>query len=388
MRVRHVLLVCFSVLILLCQSCSSVATTTGSSGPGDSTIDELLITLLGTVPFETTGDIVYNNLLVLSEEHGVQIPAAEASFEEKSEWWRVIQDNILYGFPYPIAPDVWGFDATNIDAMLTLFDGTGVTVLAGDPNVAKVVEKFRYYNYRETQYRNMPVFVWTPESTDEVVRLLPRAIGVIDGVMVEGEPLTLIVMAGLASPGIGASECEELVKISIEAYQEGTSLANGTWGVSAIARHIGKAGGAYFSDNPDPVFKQITDSMTIEDRERARECVGPGNLQDYSEDDPSIAIVYRRENGHDILEFVLWMPSASAEANKAVMKRRLTEGRSYTLDKSLSELFSIQEVEADGPHLRASVKLIGEAAQNPRFFVNLVYTRDYWFLRPGQYRWD
>lgn len=70
------------------------------------------------------------------------------------------------------------------------------------------------------------------------------------------------------------------------------------------------------------------------------------------------------------------------------MKRRLTEGRSYTLDKSLSELFSIQEVEANGPHLRASVKLIGEAAQNPRFFVNLVYTRDYWFLRPGQYRWD
>ena len=234
--------------------------------------------------------------------------------------------------------------------------------------------------------RVRPVFVWTPESTDEVVRLLPRAIGVIDGVMVEGEPLTLIVMAGLDSQSIGASECEELVKTSIEVYQEGTSLAGGTGGVSAIAWHISKAGGAYFSDGPD--YKQIMDSLTLEDRERARECVGPGNLQGYTEYDPAIAIVYRRENGHDTLEFVLWMPSVSAETNRAVMKRRLTEGRSYTLDKSLSELFSIQEVEANGPHLRASVKLIGEAAQNPRFFVNLVYTRDYWFLRPGQYRWD
>ncbi len=334
--------------------------------------------MLRAVPRKAGTELLYNDLVALSNYKNIEIPSREASLDEKVKWWRAIQDSILFGYPYPVSSEIWSFDSTEVRAILTVTGDPSLTILYGNPDTTALREKLNAYGYKEEPYLGHSVFVWTPDATDEVLRLLPRAFGMIADVKVTEDSAILVLMAGSGSSEAGVTAARDAIEAALTAYEEGTGLAYGTWGIPSLARSLGLVGSAFITE--DPRFEQTMQAIDSEEREKVRLAVGPGTINNYSERVPEIAIAHWKNGESHIIDFYLALGAPMAELSVPILERRLKEGRSYTLDKPLAELWSVLDVQSEGPHLHATVELTEQRARASYFFGRMIDTRDYWFL--------
>ncbi|MEE8373811.1 MAG: hypothetical protein V3R87_08835 [Dehalococcoidia bacterium] len=370
-RIRNAI-VCLAVSVAAFGSGAACATPGAPAEPSIET--SRLVDLLRAVPWQDEWDIVFEDLDVLSEWEGVVAPAREASLEEKVQWYSAIQGGLVVGLSMPL-PDVWGFDTVDVDAQLTLWNPLDLKVVSGDLDTAALAAKLRGYGYEEAMHKEVPVFTWTPDAPEESVRFLPKAFGII-----EDDSPALVVMAGSVLGGSDVAEDSATIEAAIDAYRGARSLADNEELVGVVEK-LGRPGAAYLYRGAG--LDRLIQEWGEDVRESILESVGPGHLDVYS----MLAVARGLDSGRETIEFVLvYEDRETAGRNVAVVADRLEEGRSLTLDRPLGELFTVREVRAEGEYLRARVELIGEAAERERFFVDLVYQREYWFLTPGKYR--
>lgn len=378
MRVQLSLIILAAVLLLAVSSCNNTADPSSLPEESPDANASPLTVMLRAVPRKAGTELLYNDLVALSDYENVTIPSREASLDEKMKWWRAIQDSILFGYSYPVSAEVWGFDSTEVKAILTVTGDPSLTILYGNLDTAALRQKLNTYGYKEEQYLGHSVFVWTPDATDEVLRLLPRAFGIIADVEAVADSAILVLMAGSGNSEAGVTTARDVVEAALAAYEEGTGLAYGTSGIASLAQSLGGAGSAFLTE--DPRFEQTMQAIDSEEREKVRLAIGPGTIDNYSESAPEVAIAYSKKGESYIIDFYLALGAPMAELSVPVLERRLKEGRSYTLDEPLTELWSVLEVQSEGPHLHATVELTEQTARDSDFFGRMIYTRDYWFL--------
>jgi hypothetical protein len=99
-----------------------------------------------------------------------------------------------------------------------------------------------------------------------------------------------------------------------------------------------------------------------------------------------VAITFKKSGNDSILEFVLtYDNSAKAKLNIKALRTRVTEGHSAAMSKSLmglNGLWTVQEVEAEGRFLRASVKVNEVNGKLVTSIIRLLWMPDFYFLYP------
>ncbi len=378
MRVPLSFIIAAAVLLLAASSCNNTADPSSLPEEDPDANASPLTVMLRAVPSKAGTELLYNDLVALSDDENVRVPSRGASLDEKVEWWRAIQDSILFGYPYPVSSEIWSFDSTEVKAILTVTGNPSLTILYGNPDTTALGDRLKTYGYKEEQYLGHSVFVWTPDATDEVLRLLPRALGIIADAEAVEDSDVLVLMAGSGNSEAGVTAAKDAIEAALTAYEEGTGLAYGTWGIPSLARSLGLVGSAFITEAPR--FEQTMQVMNLEQRERVELAIGPGRINTDSEHVPTVAIAYRRKGESHIIDFYLALGAPMAELSVPVLERRLKEGRSYTLDEPLTELWLVLDVLSEGPHLHATVELTEQTARDLHFFGRMIDTRDYWFL--------
>jgi hypothetical protein len=336
-----------------------------------------LLYMLRAVPAMDVSMLMYNDLTVLSEYNDVAPPASIAPREDKFAWWATFQNYLLRGYPLSAMTEVWGFDAVDVEGMLTVWvEGTPLTVLSGKLDTAAFRQKLGTYKYEEESLLGYPVYSGIPESEEElIVNLLPRACSIIERVEVKGGTVALIIMAESADNNVALAR--SIVEAAVTGYHEKTSLAYETGGIAELAGSLGRVGSAFITD--DSRYEKQLQESDPETSERLKSAAGPGELDPYTQ----LAITYRKDGADSIFEFTLAYDTPSAaEANAAALRQRLSEGRSLLYDRALAEYWTVREVKADGTFLHATVK-VAETTHDV-FYAGMIYARDLWFLYPSR----
>ena len=368
-----------SLILVLISGISACTIITGEDDSpifdGDSTTLSLM---LQAVPPAGTTTLMYNDITALSEYRGQKIPSRTASIEEKLEWWKSIQDNILWGYPFPIITDLWGFDAVDVSGILTFWGDGPVTILSGDLDTTAFRRKLLSYGYAETTYLGLPVFSGIPEPNENIKPdIRPRAFGIINGVRTGTETINFIVMSGSGDDDVESAR--QGIEATIAAYRQKTSLADVSNPLTKLADAVGKVGAAYITtENRLNMALEISKGNLAE---WMRAATGPGELRPYD----AVAMTYRGESGRTVFDFILaYDTPAAAAAGMPVLRERLVEGRFLHLyDTPLSEVWTIEDVTSSGSLLRATVHPLDTAPLGDLLFVSMVYAVDYWFLYTG-----
>jgi len=348
------------ILFVLTGSCTS--------GTGESS----LITIpLEAVPDSPNWAVRYTDFPLLAKEEGLRQLSRWASLDDRVAWWIAIQSRVLCGLPFGGIHESWGFDITEVDIHVAAL---GSSIVSGDLDTDAMIQRFIDYGYQEGQYRGAPIFLRTPQVTQEVSNSFPKAIAVL-----ESGPQAALVSMAFAIYGESLSEAETAVKQSIDTYLDGNSLADNEDLVEVAS---------LLTDYPSAFLCSsafLTDRLMLHLEPGLELPSAPGFLEQWS----VLAIGNRQEANRSFLQFILTFDTAEmAENNVEVLRQRLTEGRisppwASHLPSLFSDIFQIQSVEASGRHVLATVELIGEWAGADRFFTTMISVWDFGFLLPG-----
>jgi hypothetical protein len=362
-------------LFLIFSSCNIITGELDSTSFGEE--NPSLVLMLHAVPAQVTTTILYNDIPALSEYHNVAIPPRTAPEEDKIEWWTSFQNVILWGYPFPVFSEVWGFDSVDISGMLTYWGEGPVTILSGNLDTEAFRTKLISYGYEESTYLGLSIFSGIPESKAVLnVDILPRAFGIINGAGPENEPYNLIIMSEAGDNDVEFGR--RLVEDAFYAYRQKVSLADETNSLARLAEAAGRAGAVYAT--VDNRFMYVMAQVTEEQFEEMKTAAGPGILDPYR----AVAMTYRRESGRVVFDFILdYKTSAEAVSGVPVLRERLKQGRSYLYEKQLSKIWTIEDVSTHGSLLRAKVRPIDATLSYDFLFIGMVYAVDSWFLYPS-----
>lgn len=340
-------------------------------------IDEPLSYMLRVVP-ATVDMIMFSDIPVLSASEGQSIPSRQASLEERVAWWTSFQRHLLAVYSAPAIDELWGFRAADIQGILN-WPPLQTTVLGGMLDTTAFREKMKSYGYNEESYLDYIVVSGTPqptgELTEQIAAMMPRAFGVIDGMEVEGETVNLIIMS--AQSANDPLQAKTNIEAILKAHHDKTSLAYRNGGITDLANSVGKVGSAFITTRSD--LEATWERMDTTQKDNLKTAIGPGELDPYNE----FAITYRREGDGRLFEFIMAYDSAAdAEANTETIRTRLAEAHS-TIYGPLSDLWTVQDVVAEGRYLSAAVELIPQESGKPFYLTGMIYAPDYWFLLPG-----
>jgi hypothetical protein len=342
------------------------------------TSNEPLSYLLRVVP-ATVDTIMFSDIPVLSASEGQSIPSRQASQEERVAWWTSFERQLLAVYSAPAIDELWGFRGVDIQGILN-WPPLQTTVLGGMFDTTAFREKMKSYGYNEESYLDYIVISGKPKPigdlTEQTAGMMPRAYGVIDGMKVDGDTVNLIIMSTQ-----GAGEDVLRVKASVEAmlesYHDKTTLAYMGGGITDLASSLGNVGSAFITKRSD--LEEIWQKMDAIQKDKLKKAIGPGELDPYK----GFAITYYKEGESRLLEFVLAYDSAAAaEANTETLRTRLAEAHSI-LYGTLSEIWIVRHVTAEGPYLRATVELVSQEGGKAIYLAGMIYAPDYWFLLPG-----
>jgi hypothetical protein len=302
-------------LFLIFSSCNIITGELDSTSFGEE--NPSLVLMLHAVPAQVTTTILYNDIPALSEYHNVAIPPRTAPEEDKIEWWTSFQNVILWGYPFPVFSEVWGFDSVDISGMLTYWGEGPVTILSGNLDTEAFRTKLISYGYEESTYLGLSIFSGIPESKAVLnVDILPRAFGIINGAGPENEPYNLIIMSEAGDNDVEFGR--RLVEDAFYAYRQKVSLADETNSLARLAEAAGRAGAVYAT--VDNRFMYVMAQVTEEQFEEMKTAAGPGILDPYR----AVAMTYRRESGRVVFDFILDYKT-SAEAVSGVQKSGLSK---------------------------------------------------------------
>jgi len=356
--------------------------------------------LLKFVPYTPGNQLVYNDILTLSADQNSTIPSRQASSNEVVEWWVSIENHFLVkSYVAPLRTDIWGFDAVEVESFLTVMGERSITIVGGRLDTDVFREMLRSFKYAEESYLGYPVFSGIPKARlidsptldPRVFEVMPRAFAIIDGLQVKGNKVNVVLMADVSTdkPPVQdeVAEAKNVIQGVLRAYQEKTTLAYQTGGITAFAYSLGKAGSAFIANAADLRFDETIKLLGRHPVKTIIELsIGPGKLSLYNQ----VAITFRQKGDDSLLEFVLaYADSATAMTNVSVLQSRLNE--SYTPSGitgvgkigPLSQFWTVQSVKAEGSFLRAVVKLSEQASNSYSFSKELIQDHNLLFLYPG-----
>jgi hypothetical protein len=354
--------------------------------------------LLEFVPSTHGNQLVYNDILTLSAEHNVSVPSSWANDDEVVKWWVTIENHFLIkSYVAPLRMDIWGFNPLALEGFLTVIGKEPVTILVGHLDTVTFREMLLNFEYTEESYLGFPIFSGSPQLRSigstldpRILGVLPRAFSVIDGLSVNGDNVNAVIMANLSldKPPVPdeVTEAKKVIQSVLKAYNDKTTLAYQTGGITAFAYSLGKVGSAFIANASDLRFDELTELLSKHPMKNIVELsIGPGKLSPYTQ----LAITFTQKDNDSLLEFILAYPdSDTAIANVNVLQARLNESYTpYSFEGvgkvgPFSQFWSVQSVQAEGALLRGVVKLTEQAASSYSFLKDLIQY-DYLFLYPG-----
>jgi hypothetical protein len=294
-RMAFILLVLMPVLGSM--ACSSMLTSPGSQSQSPVSATQSptplpatpLSWLLRVVPSGKVKHLMYNDVPALSAYQNQAIPSRQASMEKKRDWWSTFQRDILASYSFPGVIDI------SIDIQGMLMVSPQMTILGGHLDTAALQEKLKSYQYTEESYLGYPVLSGVPQSTIPVnpplAEWMPRAFGIIDGIKTNGDIVSIILM----STNNDVIQAKNAVQYILKSYQDKTTLAYKSGGITALANSLGLVGSAFIT--VDPGLENMLQGIAPEERERY---IGPGKLSSYSQ----LAISFRKSGNDSIVEFI------------------------------------------------------------------------------------
>ncbi len=356
-----------TVTLIVSLLLALTAILTACAGAGNTTATTDLDSLLRVVPADSSPTIMYNDLVLLSEYGGVEKPGKDASIEIKVPWWLSFQDYVMAIHPFPLFTQVWGFDITDVRATLKVSYGSAnasLTVLYGDIDTDAFLATLTAYGLTVEEYQGYQVLYGRPQTgTESYDTYMPIAYGVIE----DGRH-SMLLMSESATGGIAAARA--LIENAIDAFNSGTSIRDGDSAEARLLGSLGRPAAATMTTEPVP---QLSGDQAAD--------MGPGVLQPYE----ARAMTLTREGDQTHFRFTLAYSSPGPAAdNENVLKGRLEQGRSVTLNTELSKVWTVNSVAADGPLLKADVVLSNTAVAKKSLFRDMVNALDYRFLYAGE----
>lgn len=396
MRLFMVVLPLFLCLIFLTPGCGERSTpstipTNSAASPGQTQASQVSATsatasplnyLLQAVPADNISSLMFNDIPYLSASQNQAIPSRDATPREKIDWWTTFQFYIITNSnSFPTVADVSGFDVVDLEGALTVMyrDQTTLNIYVGHLDITALREKLKPYQYTEESYLGYPIFYGIPQPTLDIGPLMadlsPRAFGVIEGVKTSGDTVSLIIRVNKTS-GNDVIKAKNTIQSVLQAYQDKTTLAYRSGGLTALANSLGGVGAAFITEDPNPETGFL-EGMTPEKRESY---VGPGKLTPYGR----LAITQGKDKSDFVIDFILEYDSnATAQSNAETLQKRLSEAQSSIRNKPLSELWTVKEVKTMGPYLHGKVKQIERPNGTTEGLVGMVFAQDYLFLYPN-----
>lgn len=321
-----------------------------------------LMRLLPFVSDAEKADMRFYDIPALSAYQKLAIPPLETHPYYKKKWSQAIERFIST----MALNDNWGIDSTGIQGILAVQSNPSLLIIGGRIDTAGLRQKLEQYKYIEQDYAGYPVFSATmrqtgPETSSEFVMSLAPAVGIIEKATSGKDEFSVILMVN-STLDKDVSSARAIIEAAIKNFQAKTSPGDLDGTVLEMARSLGRTGSLFFTTTGGyGGFENRMRETSPENVEKLKHAIGGGKLSRYR----SLAVAYRGYNFNTEIEFVLAYDNpAAALANAEPLRERLTGGRLYSRDIPLNQVWSIKEVQADGPLLKATVKLNGFATFN------------------------
>jgi hypothetical protein len=377
---RDIAFIIVTILVLL------LGEATCSNTPA-STTTSTLFSVLKVVPSSENVRLMYNHIPALSAYRNQRIPSHQASMDEKIQWWKTFQMDIISGYSYSGVVDFWGFDEVDLEEILTFGDSKTpqVTVLSGNLDTGSFLNKMKSYQYTEETYLGYTVLFGIPivniGSRSDISDKLPRAYGIINGIKVNGntDNLILLVPQEMENDVISA---KNTIEAALKSYHENTTLGFKKDVITTLTNSLGEVGAAYIMNAP--AFEKMYQGLNVENKNVIQSYIAPVKLGKYD----AFAITLRKNENDTMLTFSLaYENNTEAKSNIDALQARITESRSMVFpQKPLAGpdgLWDVLEVKADSQFLRATVKLNESNGKTAISMVTMIYTPEYWFLYPN-----
>jgi hypothetical protein len=357
-----------------------VAVQTSPPAAGEPLTGASLSLLMQLVPPDHLSYFTYSAPPVLTTYKDQTIPSREASLKEKMDWWSGFQDYVVAGYSYPGVTDIWGFEDVDLQGMLVAYyqSNWAISVFSGGFDLGKFRAKLISYGYAEEKYRGFSLYSGIPPldspATPSLRDFFPRAFGVVDVVKTATDQTSLIIMS-YPTAQRDAGQAKAIIQSSLQAFADRSSLAYKEGGVAALGGSLGRVGAAFVGKTAELGLESRLQMLPAD---KSSGLVGPGKLGAFNE----LAIAVRGKG--EIVEFTLTYGNASAAgANVPVLRQRLSQGMSVVTNRALTTFWTVQNVAAEGPYLKATVNLIPQSNGAFLKFNSFIFTQDYLFLTPN-----